>query len=85
MMLQSWFESGAVHDILIRNNVFDQCGYNSGSGAIHIAPENREWVKGKTIHENIRVTGTNLKLQEALSLKPAVPVNSSLQTIQSRG
>ena len=34
----SWFESGAVRDVTIRNNIFEGCGYTSGSGAINIAP-----------------------------------------------
>lgn len=38
----SWVESGAVQNVTIRNNIFDNCGYNSGSGSINIAPENHE-------------------------------------------
>ncbi|SDC99922.1 right-handed parallel beta-helix repeat-containing protein [Niabella drilacis] len=51
----SWFESGAVQDVTIRNNVFDGCGYNSGSGAINIAPENHVKVPGRYVHRNIRI------------------------------
>ncbi len=65
----SWFESGAVKDVLIRNNVFDGCGYNSGSGAINIAPENHEWVAGGFVHRNIRITGNTF----------ITPINSVLQ------
>ena len=57
----SWFESGAVQDVTIRNNVFEECGYNSGSGAINIAPENHELVPGKTVHRNIRIIGNTFK------------------------
>jgi hypothetical protein len=57
----SWFESGAVQDITIRDNTFEECGYNSGSGAITIAPENRELLPGDYVHRNIRITGNTFK------------------------
>ncbi|NRF39653.1 right-handed parallel beta-helix repeat-containing protein [Pedobacter foliorum] len=53
----SWFESGAVRDVLIRNNTFQECGFNSGSGAINIAPENHELKEGDMVHRNIRIMG----------------------------
>ena len=53
----SWFESGAVQDVTIRNNVFEECGNNSGSGGIDIAPENHELTEGNSVHRNIRITG----------------------------
>jgi polygalacturonase len=58
----SWFESGAVQDVTIRNNVFEDCGYNSGSGAINIAPENHELVVGNMVHRNIRIVGNIFKV-----------------------
>ena len=58
----SWFESGAVQDLTIRNNTFEDCGYNSGSGAIMIAPENRELIPGKSVHRNIRIINNTFKL-----------------------
>jgi hypothetical protein len=58
----SWFESGAVRDVLIRNNIFDGCGYNTASGAINIAPENRELIAGKAVHQNIRITDNTFKV-----------------------
>ncbi|MGZ3754052.1 MAG: right-handed parallel beta-helix repeat-containing protein [Mucilaginibacter sp.] len=58
----SWFESGEVRDIIIRNNIFDGCGYNSGSGAICIAPENRESVPGKMVHHNISIVNNTFKV-----------------------
>jgi hypothetical protein len=58
----SWFESGEVRDVLIRNNIFDQCGYNSGSGAIDIAPENHELITDKMVHRNIRITENIFKV-----------------------
>ena len=53
----SWFESGAVQDVTIRNNVFEECGNNSGSGAISIAPENHELIAEDPVHRNIFITG----------------------------
>ncbi|HSC53276.1 MAG TPA: right-handed parallel beta-helix repeat-containing protein [Phnomibacter sp.] len=58
----SWFESGAVQDVVIRNNVFEDCGYNSGSGAIYIAPENHELKPGNMVHRNIRIINNQFKL-----------------------
>lgn len=58
----SWFESGAVQDVTIRNNLFEECGYNSGSGAIQIAPENHELQPGKMVHRNIRIINNTFKM-----------------------
>src|SRR5436190_3760440 len=57
-----WFESGAVQDMTIQNNVFEECGYNSGSGAICIAPENHELLPGKMVHRNIRIINNEFKM-----------------------
>jgi hypothetical protein len=51
-----------VQDVTIRNNVFEECGYNSGSGAIQIAPENHELVPGKMVHHNIRIINNTFKM-----------------------
>lgn len=64
----SWFESGAVQDVTIRNNLFEGCGYNSGSGAIDIAPENHERVAGRYVHHNIRITGNTFKTLDGKAL-----------------
>lgn len=47
----SWFESGAVRDVTIRNNTFQEC---SGT-VINIAPENHELVNGFYVHHNIKI------------------------------
>ena len=57
----SWFESGAVTDILIRNNLFDYRSIPEG-GTITIAPENKELVEGKAVHHNIRIIGNEFRL-----------------------
>ncbi len=54
----SWYESGAVRDVLIRGNVFKECGHNilPGNYAIAIAPENHELIPAP-VHRNIRIGG----------------------------
>lgn len=56
-----WFESGAVKDITIRNNTFEECAYNSGT-IINIAPENHELVSGYYVHRNIRIENNIFKI-----------------------
>lgn len=52
----SWYESGPVKDVLIRNNIFRECGHNSlpENYAIAIAPENHE-LTPSPVHRNIRI------------------------------
>jgi hypothetical protein len=57
----SWFESGPVTDVTIANNTFDGCGYNTGSGAINIAPENHTLLPGIAVHRNIRIINNIFK------------------------
>jgi hypothetical protein len=57
----SWFESGAVSDVTIRNNVFEECAYNTGT-IINIAPENHELVEGYYVHRNIRIENNTFKV-----------------------
>jgi hypothetical protein len=63
----SWFESGAVRDVLIRNNLFDGCAYNfsSNSYAISVEPENHETLPGHWVHRNIRIENNTFKTYEA--------------------
>lgn len=56
----SWYESGAVQDMTIQNNLFDGCGFNSGSGAINIAPENHQ--PGGMVHRNIRIINNSFNM-----------------------
>jgi len=53
----SWYESGPVKDVTIRNNRFVECGYNSlpDSYSINIAPENHQRITGYYVHSNIRI------------------------------
>ncbi|MDY7394510.1 right-handed parallel beta-helix repeat-containing protein [Aureibaculum sp. 2210JD6-5] len=53
----SWYESGAVKDVTIRNNRFVDCAYNQipGNYIINIWPENHQLVKNFYVHENITI------------------------------
>jgi hypothetical protein len=53
----SWFESGQVHDLSIRHNLFRECGHNllPANYVISIAPENHQ--PSTPVHSNIRITG----------------------------
>jgi hypothetical protein len=54
----SWYESGQVHDLTIRHNLFRQCGHNllPANYVIAIAPENHQLTQ-TAVHSNIRITG----------------------------
>lgn len=54
----SWFESGPVMDLTIRNNKFIQCGYNQNENGfvISIQPETHNFEKGDYIHSNIEIS-----------------------------
>jgi hypothetical protein len=62
----SWYESGPVQDVTIRNNTFEECGYNSAPGnyVIAIAPENHELVPGYMVHKNIRIENNIFKVYD---------------------
>jgi hypothetical protein len=68
----SWYESGPVTDVTIRNNRFDRCGYNSTPGyAIAIAPENHQFADHFFVHRNIKIENNSFVLegQPALSAR----------------
>lgn len=54
----SWYESGQVHDLTIRHNLFRECGNNilPDNYAISITPENHQLTRS-SVHSNIRITG----------------------------
>jgi hypothetical protein len=54
----SWYESGQVHDLTIRHNLFRECGHNllPANYVIAIAPENHQR-SPTAVHSNIRITG----------------------------
>lgn len=53
----SWYESGPVENVIIRQNTFVECGYNSAPGnfAIAIVPETHELETGYFVHRNIAI------------------------------
>jgi hypothetical protein len=57
----SWFESGAVSNVIVRNNTFEECAYNSGT-IINVAPENHQLVAGYYVHKNIRIQNNTFKI-----------------------
>jgi hypothetical protein len=82
MMLQAGFESGAVQDVTISNNTFEECGHNSGSGAIAIAPENHELVAGNMVHRISAFSTIRLKYMMMLFLQHAVWITWYLLAIK---
>jgi len=54
-----WFESGAVENVTVRNNVFDNCGYSGGCPAIHICPQVKEGEK--PFHKNVKIVGNEFR------------------------
>jgi hypothetical protein len=63
----SWYESGAVRDVVIRNNRFEECGYNltAANYIIAIAPENHQLRKDSYVHSNIRIENNFFKVFSA--------------------
>jgi hypothetical protein len=57
-----WFESGPVHELVIRNNRFLECGYADGAPAITIAPEIPAPAAGAPCyHRNITIEGNEFR------------------------
>ena len=66
MMQQAGMKSGPVQDVTIRNNIFEECGYNSAPNnyVIAIAPENHELVPGYMVHKNILIENNIFKVYD---------------------
>tara|TARA_R110000868_G_scaffold172577_1_gene408434 strand:+ start:21637 stop:23496 length:1860 start_codon:yes stop_codon:yes gene_type:complete len=60
----SWYESGAVKDVTIRNNTFIECGYNSfpNTYPIAIMPETHKFVRNQFVHSNINIVDNKFTL-----------------------
>lgn len=56
----SWFESGQVKDVVIRNNRFERCG----SPVIDIHPEAAEADPTRCVHSNILIFGNQFRTGE---------------------
>jgi hypothetical protein len=76
----SWYESGVVNDILIRNNTFDGFDYNfyydNNSYVIAIEPEDRERMKNHWVHRNIRIEGNTFRVYDDNLLLKAKSTNT---------
>lgn len=59
---RSWYESGPVYDLTIRNNHFIECG----SPVISIAPENDH--PNGTVHKGIRIEKNRFTLKDKLAI-----------------
>lgn len=58
-----WYESGPVMDVTIRNNVFEDCAYNSfpDNYIINISPQNHEKAPNYWVHQNIKIENNVFK------------------------
>ncbi|MFC3801934.1 right-handed parallel beta-helix repeat-containing protein [Cohnella sp. GCM10012308] len=63
----SWFESGPVHDLTIRDNLFVECG-DGDFPVIAITPAADEPDAARPVHRNIRIEGNRFETREALVL-----------------
>lgn len=61
-----WYESGPVADVTIRNNVFEECGFNSSPDnyIININPQNHLLVPGYYVHKNILIENNVFKVYD---------------------
>lgn len=85
----SWYESGPVKDVTIRNNSFIECGYNSAPDnfVIAVSPENHAFVKGKYVHRNISIENNLFKVYDMplLTAKSTEGLVFSNNTIEQTG
>lgn len=63
----SWFESGPVKNVTIRNNKFIDCGYNLAPQdyVISINPETINFEKGRFVNSNISIVGNEFQIFDA--------------------
>lgn len=64
----SWFESGPVRDLTIRDNRFVECG-DAAFPMIAIAPAIDEPDAARPVHRGIRIEGNRFETRDALVLK----------------
>ena len=62
----SWYESGPVMDVTIRNNQFIECGFNSypDNYIINIHPEAHQLLPDYYVHKNIRIENNIFKVYD---------------------
>jgi hypothetical protein len=56
---ESWYESGMISDVTIKNNVFIECA----DPVINISPENTDIRPENPVHRNIRIEGNRFKVR----------------------
>lgn len=69
---ESWYESGAVNDVTITNNIFEECGYNRSTDdrySIALNPENHEELNNYWVHRNIKIQNNIFKVLGTSLLK----------------
>ena len=61
-----WFESGPVADVTIRNNIFEECGFNSfpNNYIIDINPQNHLLIPKYYVHKNIHIENNIFKVYD---------------------
>lgn len=59
---RSWYESGPVHDVTIRDNEFIECG----SPVINISPENDR--PDGVVHKNISILNNRFLLKDPIAI-----------------
>lgn len=65
---ENWYESGRVEDLMIRNNVFVECG-ESGQPVIFINPENTEVRSDHPVHQNIVIERNRFEIKDVAVLE----------------
>ncbi|MDP4130858.1 MAG: right-handed parallel beta-helix repeat-containing protein [Bacteroidota bacterium] len=62
----SWYESGEVENVIIRNNTFQECGYNAvpNNYIIAIMPENHQLIPGYMVHKNILIENNTFRIYD---------------------
>lgn len=67
MTPSTYYKSGPVSDVTIRNNVFENCGYNSAPNnyIISISPQNHDAVDGFYVHRNIRIEENTFRVYDS--------------------
>ncbi|WP_082369426.1 DUF1349 domain-containing protein [Arthrobacter sp. ERGS1:01] len=69
----SWYESGGVEDVKIRNNVFDRPA--TGSATIFVDPTNSQNEDGKAVHHDISIEANRFSLLSGGQLVSAKSVS----------
>ena len=60
-LAQYWYESGRVHDVTVRNNIFRSANALGGSAVVDIGVPGFEPDKMPIVHENVRIVGNRLE------------------------